>query len=129
MGEKQGRSPSLQQTDGFLCVIQFISFFLFGPHLQHMEVPRLGVELELQLPNYTTATATLDPSCTNDLYHSLQQCRILNPLSEARDRTQILSDIMFFFPLRFFFFNIVDLQCSISFCVQQKNIAKRLSRT
>ena len=92
MGEKQGRSPSLQQTDGFLCVIQFISFFLFGPHLQHMEVPRLGVELELQLPNYTTATATLDPSCTNDLYHSLQQCRILNPLSEARDRTRILME-------------------------------------
>ena len=27
-----------------------------------MEVPRLGVESELQLPAYTTATATLDPS-------------------------------------------------------------------
>ena len=26
-----------------------------------MEVPRLGVELELQLPAYTTATATPDP--------------------------------------------------------------------
>ena len=54
-----------------------------------MEVPRLGVELELQLPAYTTATATLDPSCICDLYHSLQQHRIL---SEARDRTHILMD-------------------------------------
>ena len=34
-----------------------LSFFLW-----HMEVPRLRVELELQLPAYTTATATQDPS-------------------------------------------------------------------
>ena len=39
----------------------FILCFL-GPHLRHMEVPRLGVELELQLPAYTTATVTQDPS-------------------------------------------------------------------
>ena len=33
-------------------------FFVFlGPHPQHMEVPRVGVEAELQLP----ATAMLDP--------------------------------------------------------------------
>ena len=31
-----------------------------------------------------------DPSCIWDLHHSLQQCRILNPLSEARDRTHNL---------------------------------------
>ena len=30
-------------------VFFFFSFFLLGPHLQHMEVPRLGVQLELQL--------------------------------------------------------------------------------
>ena len=37
-------------------------FFVFlRPHLLHMEVPRLGVRSELQLPAYTTATATLDP--------------------------------------------------------------------
>ena len=35
------------------------SFYLFiGPHLWHMEVPRLGIESELQLPAYATATAT-----------------------------------------------------------------------
>ena len=52
-----------------------------------MGVPRPGVESELQLPAYTTATATLDPSCIYKLYHSSQQHRILNPLSEVRDRT------------------------------------------
>ena len=54
-------------------------------HLQHMEVPRLGVESELQLPAYIIATATQDPSCICDLYHSSQQRQILNPLSKAKD--------------------------------------------
>ena len=47
-----------------------------GLHLRHVEVPRLGVESELQLPAYTTATVT----------------QILNPLIETRDRTHILMD-------------------------------------
>ena len=35
-----------------------IAFFLGGGlHLQHMEVPRLGVQSELQLLAYATATA------------------------------------------------------------------------
>lgn len=67
----------------FLCV----SFVLLGPHLWHMEVPRLGVESKLLLPAYTTATATPDPSHICDLHHSSRQCRICNPLSEARDQT------------------------------------------
>ena len=50
----------------------FLLFFL-GPYLQHMEVPRLGVELELQLPVYTTATATLDPSHICNLHRSSWQ--------------------------------------------------------
>ena len=50
-----------------------------------MEVPRLGVELELQLLPYTTATATPDLSRICDLHCSSQQHLILNPLSEARD--------------------------------------------
>ena len=52
-----------------------------------MEVPRLGVEPELQLLAYATAIATLDTSRVCDLHHSSQQCWILNPLSEARDGT------------------------------------------
>ena len=37
-----------------------LSFFpsFFELHVQHMEVPRLGVELELQLLAYITGTAT-----------------------------------------------------------------------
>ena len=67
----------------------FIFFFL-GPHLWHMEVPRLGVELELQLLADTRATAMKDPSRICDLHHSSQQRCILNPLSEAGDRTHNL---------------------------------------
>ena len=67
-------------------------FFFLRPHLWHMEVPRLGVELELQLPGYNTATATPDLSCVCDLHHSSQQRWILNPLSESRDWTHILMD-------------------------------------
>ena len=57
-----------------------------------MEVPRLGVKLELELPAYTTARATRDLSHVCDLHHGSRRRRILNPLSEARDRTHILMD-------------------------------------
>ena len=57
-----------------------------------MVVPRLGVELELQQPAYTTVTATLDMSHIYDQHHSSQQRQILNPLSEARDQTFVLKD-------------------------------------
>ena len=57
-----------------------------------MEIPSLGVELELQLLAYVTATATQDPSWICDLHHSLWQCWILNLLSEARDQTRTLMD-------------------------------------
>ena len=62
------------------------------PRLWHMEVPRLGVELELQLPTYATATAMPDPSGVCDLRPSSQQHQILNPLSEARDQTHLPMD-------------------------------------
>ena len=62
-----------------------IFFFFLRPPLQHMEVPGLGVELELQLPTYTTATATPDLSRICDLCCNLLQYWILNPLSQARD--------------------------------------------
>ena len=42
-----------------------------------MEVPRLGVKLELQPPAYTTATAMRQAGCVYDLHHSLLQCQIL----------------------------------------------------
>ena len=40
---------------------------------------------------YARATATRDLSRVCDLHHSSRQCRILNPLSEAGDRTRNLS--------------------------------------
>ena len=61
-------------------------------HPHQMEVPRLGLELELQRPDYATAIATRDLSCICNLYHSLQKQGILSPLSEARDQTRILMD-------------------------------------
>ena len=78
----------------YLCspLLLYNFFFPPGPDLWHMEFPRLGVKLELQLPAYTTATATWDPSHVFDLHHSSWQRPILNPLSEARDRTCILMD-------------------------------------
>ena len=57
-----------------------------------MEVPRLGVESELQLPAYATATAMPDPSHIFNLHHTSRQCHILNPLIEAGDQTHILVD-------------------------------------
>ena len=69
-------------------LLPFFSFLFLGLKPWHMEVPRLGVKTELQVPAYTIATATPDPN----LHHSLQQCWILNPLSEARDQTRILRD-------------------------------------
>ena len=64
----------------------FLFFCLLGPYPQHIEVPWLGVKLEPQLPAYVTVIAMLDPRIICDLHCSSQQCQILNPLSEARDR-------------------------------------------
>ena len=68
----------------------FLSFVFLGPHPWHMEVPRLGVYLELQLLAYATATAMPDPSHICNSHHSSQQHRMLNPLSKARDQTHNL---------------------------------------
>ena len=59
-------------------------------HPWHMEAPKRGVESELQVPAYTTATATQDPSHVFNLHQSSRQCQIPNPLSEAGDQTHIL---------------------------------------
>ena len=53
-----------------LHLLSLLHFFLLQLHPWHMEVPRLGVESEWQVPAYTTATATQDPSCVFDPHHS-----------------------------------------------------------
>ena len=48
--------------------MRFKLFFCFlGSHLQLIEVPNLGIELEME-----AVTAVLDLSCICDLYHSSQ---------------------------------------------------------
>ena len=57
-----------------------------------MEVPRLGVELELQLLAYITAIATQDLSriCESVTYTTAHRNTRSLTQSEARDRTHIL---------------------------------------
>ena len=52
----QQRDPAIRTYIHLLLLFCFL-----GPHPRHMEGPKLGVELELQLPAYTTATATPGP--------------------------------------------------------------------
>ena len=58
--------------DTLMVISLFFSFFLFfffsGPHPWHMEIPRLGIESELQLLVHTTATAMQDPSLVCGLH-------------------------------------------------------------
>ena len=63
-------------------VLAFFFFFLFRATLVAHWWFQLRVQSELELP----ATATRDLSRVCGLHHSSQQCRILNPLSETRDR-------------------------------------------
>ena len=73
-----------------ICRTKLFNFFclvFLGPHLWHIEVPRLGVELELWPPAYATATETWDLSCIWDLHHSSWKCWILNPLTKPGDQT------------------------------------------
>jgi len=74
-----------QEQKHAICFCEFQA-----PHAQaqvpeHRELPRLGVKSEPLV--YTTGTATPYLSCVYDLHHSSQQHQILNPLSEAKDRT------------------------------------------
>ena len=70
----------------------YICCFLGHTHQCHMEVPWLRVESELQIPFYTTASATWHPSCVCDINHSPWQCQIPNLLNKARDWTWTLMD-------------------------------------
>ena len=91
------RGPSCTGPQGWFIfhtptLVLLLLFVFLGPHPRHMEVPRLGVKSELEPPAYTTGTAAQDLSRVCNLHHSSWQCWILNPLSEARDRTCVLMD-------------------------------------
>ena len=78
-----------------VCVCVCVCVCVEGLHPWHMEVPRLGVKLELQLLVYATGTAMLDLSRVCNLHWSSQQRQIPNPLSKARDGAHILMDARF----------------------------------
>ena len=75
-------------------------FIFLGPHLGHMEIPRLEVKSRAAAACLRHSHSNSNPgseSCLAcDLHHSSQQCRILNPLSEARDQIHILMDTSWF---------------------------------
>ena len=76
---------SLGKMDTYLFIFKLA---FIGPHLRHIEVPRLGIESERQLPAY--ATAMPNPSHICNPQHSSRQHQIRNPLSKARDQGHIL---------------------------------------
>ena len=83
-------------------------FKIFFSLLQLMEVPGQGVESELQLLAYPTATAMLDPSRICGLHHSSWQHQILNPLSKARVQSHILRETTL---------GSVLLYCIVLYCI------------
>ena len=92
--KKKGANIPPNVNSGYILGYLFIFWggVFLGPNPWHMEVPRLGVKLELLLLACATATATPDPSCICSLHHSSQQHWMLKPLSKARDQTCVLMD-------------------------------------
>ena len=84
------------ESVGFFCVgvIVVLFSFFYCCTCGIREVPRQGVESELQLQAYATATATPNLSCFCCLHRSLQQCQILNPRSQAKDGNCIPTETM-----------------------------------
>ena len=80
----------------FIYLFIYLFFCLLGSHLWPVEIPGLGVELKLQRLAYATATAIPGLSWVCDPYYSSGHCPILIPLSEAKDQTRILMDLVRF---------------------------------
>ena len=68
------------------------NLFLKGRTCSIWKFPGQGVESEPQLLACATATAACHLNHACNLHHSSWQRWILNPLSEARDRTHVLMD-------------------------------------
>ena len=83
-GNDLAGSPESQLVGGDeVHQVLFFSFFFLS-----------GISWDRGLIAAATGLATLDLSHICSLCHSLQQCQILNPLNEGRDRTPILMDTM-----------------------------------
>ena len=81
----KGEQELWHQGCGFLFVRLSLELYPW-----HVEVPRLRVELQLQLQASIMATAMSDLSYVCDLHHSSQQHQVLNSLSEVRDGIHVL---------------------------------------
>ena len=70
MGGLDGNQKALRKAiQGHILLLLLFFFFSFlGLHLRHIEVPKLGVEWEQELPAYATPRASLDLSCVCDLH-------------------------------------------------------------
>ena len=71
-----GLEPTIFILFYFLFYFILFYFFFLGFHLRRMEVPRLGVESELQ-PTYATAIATQGLSLVYKLHDSSHDARSL----------------------------------------------------
>ena len=92
------RLPSLKKCLFLIGQVFWVFFFfcILALHPQHMEVPQDSIPIwsyscwptpQPQQYGISAASAMSDQSCICDLHHSSQQCQILHPLGEARDRT------------------------------------------
>jgi len=82
MGFTQFRGAAGFQPGCLILESMLRTFLKFHP--QHVEVPMVGVEWELQLLAYTIATPMQDPSHICDLHHSSWQCGILKSTEEGQ---------------------------------------------
>ena len=69
-----------------------VFFGLLGPHWRHMDVPRLGFQIRAAVAGLHHSHSNLGSEPRLQSTHSSRQRQILNPLSEARDRTRVLMD-------------------------------------
>ena len=80
-----GTDPVRAEAKTFVTTVATLDPLFLGLQVWSMKVPRPGVELELYLPAYTTATPMPDLSHICDLHYSSQQRPIRNALSKAKD--------------------------------------------
>ena len=62
--------------NGIVLVAEFRFFVFFGLHLRHMEVPRLRIKSELQLPAYSTACSCQPAAASLQHTHTSSKLRL-----------------------------------------------------
>ena len=87
------RNIKLVSTCAVCHLFLFFSFFFFCLFVFFRATPPAHGSSQTRGPiGAATATATGDPSGVYNPHHSSPQHQILNPLSQARDRTHVLTD-------------------------------------